>query len=444
MGAIQIGSNRRVGHSWDEKGTRHGLSPGAWLEVLLFAALASVLFIASNIFSEWPALSAVPLAFLALRYGSTTAVLGCLSWILFCNLLQISLKQTPDPLAIEYLGPVLISLLCGYFSDLCRESQLANIAARQHDAQLLDEVTQSHHLLQLSHARLEQRVVGGVDTLRESLQRLHASLIASANQELPLASRGQEMLLQFDSLTWVQSASLYMVNIDDKVIPKTAAEIGEPPPLQQDGILISEAIAQRKMLAVTDVRAALEQKGPLAVAPIVDNDQRVRAIVCVHKVPFLSFNRDNLALMAVLAAHLGHMISTTERIGGSDNRQVFEHTVKRACEDATSFALPATLVQWTFKPTQVASNAAVFVRDNIRGLDHSLLETIGDSERLTLLCSLTDRSEFDAMVQRLQQMLSTRHAVELNANISDSKVHSIAPRDKPAVLLQQMNLGSHE
>ena len=444
MHLMKIGKFQLNGYGQDAAAATR-IASGAWIEILLLAGLAATLNTVSYFYSNWPVLSALPLAFVSLRHGSAAAVLSALIWVLMSSLVQKILGNTPEPLAMAHLGPILVALLCGYFSDYWREKHIATVSARQHDAQLLDEISQSHHLLQLSHARLEQRVVGGVDTLRESLQRLHTSLLAHTEQELPLADRGPELLLQFDSLTWIQSASLHLVSNDgtqqqSTVVIEATAEIGEPPSLQVNDPLVSEAIAQRKMLAVTDVRASLNAKSPLAVAPIVDNNNHVRAIVCVHKVPFLSFNRENLALMAVLAAHIGHMISTTESVASADSKQIFKHNIKRACDDASSFGLPSTLVQWTFHSSQVATTAATFIRDNVRGLDHPLLENHNNTQRLTLLCSLTDRSEFDLLHERLQQLLATRYAIDLNTNVNGFKVHVVKAKDQPEQLLAMMDL----
>ena len=415
-----------------------------WVEVLLLASVASLFSTISQHFVEWPFLSTIPLAFIALRHGSSSAVLGCLFWILLCSLVQKSLGQDPEPFAVEHLGPVLVSLLCGYFSDFWHEKQVATKKAEQHSALLLDEVTLSHHLLQLSHARLEQRVVGGVDTLRESLQRLHSSLATHAEHAQPLAERGPELLLQFDSLTWIQSASIHMVGENGQPHNEAAAEIGDPPALHNRDELVAEAITQRKMLAVTDFRATTNRKTPLAVAPIVDNDNRVRAIVCVHKVPFLSFNRENLALMAVLAAHLGHMISTTERGGSPNLKRNFAHTVQRACEDAEKFNLPSTMAQWIFHSSEMALTAAKYIRDNVRGLDHPWLENSDNATRLTVLCSLTDRSEFDSMLERLKQLLAVRYAIDLDANVSEFQVHVITAKDDKLSLLRLMKMQAND
>lgn len=423
---------------------RARLTLGGWSEILLCAGLAVGFSTLSNHLPEWPALSTLALVFVALRYGLSKAVLVCLMWVLACSLLQKALGQEPQPLALEHLGPALTALLCGYFSDNCHEKQSATRAARRLDSLQLDEMRQNHYLLLLSHTRLEQRVAGGVDTLRKSLQRLQASLTANSDQEKGLANRATELLLQFDSLTWIQSASLHIVGTDKKPLSQAAATIGEPPALQTNSTLAIESIAQRKMLAVTDIRAALLEKGPLAVAPIVDNDGRIHAIVCVYKIPFFSFNRENLALMAVLAAHIGHMLSKASYAGSTDKKQAFMHAIKRACDDASTFGLPSVLVQWSFHSSREAFTAAKRMHNSVRGLDHPLLDTYESTPRLTLLCSLTNLSEFNLMFERLQQLLTAQHNIDINLNIRDFKVHSVIPGDRPDNLAKTMSLSCND
>lgn len=416
------------------------IGPAGWLEVLLLSGLAAVLSTVSSYFAEWPALASIPLGFSALRHGSSSAVLGSLIWIMFCSVLQLLLGLPPEPLALEHLGPILIALLCGYFSDTWHERLTAMESARRNQGRLLEQLSNGHHLLQLSHARLEQRVIGGVDNLRESLQRLHDSLDVDAQQRVPLESQAQDILLQFDSLTWIQSAALYLVDgeLSDDQTP--AAEMGEPPVPEALDPMLHEVVRQRKMLAVTDIRSSAKPQSPIAAAPIVDHTGCVRAVVCVYKVPFLSFNRENLALMAVLAAHIGYMISTAERINADDNRANLERQLTLACEDADKFNLPSVLVQWTFHPSQTSTTAAKYIRDNVRGLDFPLLQIGADSTRLTLLCLLTDKSEFEQMHERLEELLAVRYAIDLKANLIDHRVIAVDGGVSPAGLLNMIEL----
>ncbi len=421
-----------------EARARLGIS--GWLEIVLLACLAALLTAAADLYPAFPALSAVPLAFLALRHGSSPAVLGGLIWILAYSLMQKTLHQAPDPLSLDNLGPLLVTLLCGYSSDHWRELRVSSSSVQQHQDHTLTTLTHEHHLLQLSHARLEQRVIGGVETLRESLERLHKSMRRRAEKELPLARQAADLLTLFDSLTWIQSAAIYMVKLDGRFLTTASAEFGQPPPLDDGDELVKAAITQGKVLAVSDTGLVQANSDVLIAAPIVDNEQLVRAVVCVHKVPFLSFNTENLTLLAVLTAHLGHMISTAEKAASTGFHEQFVQHLQRACKDASAFALPATLAQWTFKQSLSAQNTAQFLQDNVRGLDHLYLEHSSGHERLTLLCTLTDTPQYELMVERIEQLLEARFAINLEAQILRQRVHAVAKKDSPESLLKLMGL----
>lgn len=419
---------------------RARLGISGWLEIVLLACFAALLTAATDIFPAFPALSTIPLAFLALRHGSSPGVLGGLIWILAYSLIQRTLQQTPDPLSLDNLGPLLVILLCGYASDHWRELRVSSLSVQHHQDHTLTALTHEHHLLQLSHARLEQRVIGGVETLRESLEQLHKSMCRRAERELPLARQAADLLTLFDSLTWIQSAAIYMVRLDGRFLTTASAEFGHPPPLEAEDALVMEAITQGRVLAVSDSGFEKANAGVLIAAPIVDNEQLVRAVVCVYKVPFLSFNTENLTLLAVLAAHLGHMISTAEKAATASEHEQFVHTLRRACRDASAFALPATLAQWTFKQSQTAQKTAQFLQDNIRDLDHLYIENNAGLERLTLLCTLTDAKQYELLVGRIAQLLDTRFAIKLEAQTTRQRVHAISAKDTPESLLKLMSI----
>jgi len=75
----------------------------------------------------------------------------------------------------------------------------------------------------------------------------------------------------------------------------------------------------------------------LVAAPLVDSANTVRALVTVRRIPFLSFTPDNIQLLAVLSAHIGHLISEAEHAGKGDSEQRFRRELKHVCNDARRF-----------------------------------------------------------------------------------------------------------
>jgi len=375
------------------------------LEFVLLGTLACALYVLTAVITALPNLCALPLALLALRHGGLSAIAASFLVIATHVTLRVLDVSTVALHTGDFLVPCLTALLCGYASDHWRTKLEGEEAKHRHQRQSMDELSLSHHLLHVSHARLEQRVVGGIDTLRESLQSLHRSLRDSSAKGEPLASRGPELLAQFDAFAWVQSASLHMVTPRQQVESLAVAEVGEPPMLDSTGALLQAAVKEGKTLAVTDVRAALNEKGPLVVTPIMNPQGNAIAVICVYKIPFLSFTQENLGLIAILSTHMGHLIDKSSVTVGASAQQDFTRTLDLAFQDSLKFDVISTVGQWTLDNTYAAQQAAAYIRDNVRGLDCPLLETVDHKLRLTLLCSMTNRADFDATIQRLEQRI---------------------------------------
>ena len=150
----------------------------------------------------------------ALRYGSLAGVFGMLcllaSWFVLRKVGFYADWSFPEG---TMLGGFILSLVCGEFADLWRVRLQRAESAASYALERLQNLTQRHVLLRLSHDRLEENLLVKPYTVRDALFRLRdLTLDESDGKVLPAADDLINLLAEYCQL---QRAGLYPI-IDGK------------------------------------------------------------------------------------------------------------------------------------------------------------------------------------------------------------------------------------
>ncbi len=404
--------------------SRPGAPPLAWLETLLITAALPALgllfngddpfFLRSSFF--W--LSLAPLL-AALRYGfahgfvsAALLTAGMLFHVHFANAGAVELPVS-SALALAVTG-----MLAGAWSDWWSQSLAHAKAENAYHRQRLDEFTTAYHLLRISHERLSHRVAASTDSLRDTLQRLYGHLQHSAQPHAPMRGMGGDVLGLFSNFTWVQVAALYAVDPGGRLRHPPEATLGDPATVDEHNPLVIAALRKRKLVAATAAENRDRTGGLLACAPIVDSDDRCRALLVIERMPFMTFTSENLRLLAVLAAHVGHLLARVEATtleGASE----FSRHLQRALADLREFALPSTLVTLHCPAGQHGADLADFALTQMRGLDRPWqTRARGGTTLVCLLMPLTTEEEAGRYLERLESALGKRREVASLADLA--------------------------
>jgi len=403
---------------------RTGAPPTAWLETLIISAALPVLglllhaedpfFLRSGFF--W--LSLAPLL-TALRYGFAhgfvSAALLTAGMVAHEHFSSVGEAELPvgSALALAVTG-----MLAGAWSDWWAQ-RLAQVSAENaYHRQRLDEFTTAYHLLRISHERLSHRVAASTDSLRDTLQRLYGHLQRSAHPHAPLRGMGADVLGLFGNFTWVQVAALYAVDDDGRLRHPAEATLGEPATVDVHNPLVTAALRERQLVAATAADNRERTGGLLACAPIVDGDDRCHALLVIERMPFMNFTGENLRLLAVLAAHVGHLLARVEATT-LDGATEFSRHLQRALADLREFALPATLVTLHCPAGQQGADVADFALTQTRGLDRPWqARGRGGTTLFCLLMPLTTDEEAGRYLERLETALGKRRAIDSLADLA--------------------------
>ncbi|MEM6987326.1 MAG: PelD GGDEF domain-containing protein, partial [Pseudomonadota bacterium] len=191
--------------------------------------------------------------------------------------------------------------------------------------------------------------------------------------------------------------------------------VGDPKPLDGQNPLVEAALRTRKLVNLTELDPAHQIGTVLVAAPLVDGNNRVRALVTVRRIPFLSFTPENIQLLAVLSAHIGHLITEAELAGKGDSEQRFRRELQRVCHDAETFHLPAMLVRFQLTSPDHQRDLADYITSLMRGLDVATKKQVGPQTELMLLMPLTEAREYDTFQKRVEESVEQRFGRSLTA-----------------------------
>ncbi len=313
------------------------------------------------------------------------------------------------------LGTVLITLIGGIWSDGYAHNLNAEQARTAYQAKRLDDFAQNYHALRLSHDRLEYRLAGSVVSLRETLQDVRRAFQRSFHASTKLDDFAEDILALFDSFSWVQAAELHLVDDLGRLMATAAASVGDPKPLDSHNPLVKAALHNRKLVNLTELDPTEQIGSVLVAAPLVDTAGRIRALVTIRRMPFLSFTPDNIQLLAVLSAHIGHLIAEAEHNGRGDSEQRFRRELAHVCQDARQFHLPAMLVRIELNGPEQRQTLSEYIVSLLRSLDVATVCQRGPRTELMILMPLTEVREYQTFQARLEEAVEQRFGRSLAA-----------------------------
>ena len=280
------------------------VSPMAWLEApLLVVAAGLVGFMVRPedplIFTGGIRWSIVVVLVVALRYGSLIGSVGMFTLlVLWWGCRAVGLYPDMAFPEMTFLGGYIIILITGEFADMWRVRLARAESQAGYALERLQNLTQRHVLLRLSHDRLEENLLAKPYTVRDALLRLRDVMMDDSHEEaLP---GGQELLNLLAEYCQLQRGGLYHVD-GGRVHPEPVALLGGNRPLVTDDALLRHALEHRVLTHVQTSEASENYQGFYWVcAPVMNSGGGLIGVVVVERMPFLSIHYENLQLFGLL------------------------------------------------------------------------------------------------------------------------------------------------
>ena len=384
----------------------------------------------------YPWVAALPVV-LAARYGSVWGGACALLASLACLAHAERYASTPLALAALVVGMFVTVLMVGEIGLAWRRRAARAEAEAGYLQRRLQEFSNEHHVLKVSHGLLQESLAGRRMSLREALQRLERVVPEGGAAFGPGFAGNAELMAAFAQFCSVQVAGLYAMRSPTVIEPEPVAVHGAMEPLQVFDPLLRATIADGKMNAVRLDAYAVEsdERALLAVVPIVDSGGRLHGVLAVREMHFMAFQRENLNLMALLGAWLGDRFG---RVGGfsASPADHFLSELDAALQRVREFEVPAALVCVRAADHPDAAEALRFVARDIRSLDRAWPATAPDGAPVaTVLLPLSSETDAEDYAGRMLGAVRDRFGVEPGRLVASLHLRALVPADTRASCL---------
>lgn len=389
----------------------------------------------------------LPPMLVALRYGFFYGLISALLLLASVGIAYrihwISLEEFPYTFAI---GIMLVVMLTGEFRDHWQRN-LDQLNVSNTNRQLrLDEFTRSHHLLKVSHDRLEQQLAGSGQSLREAIRSIHRLIILDdEGLSVQTAKSILNIFVEYGSL---QICAIVAIE-EGEINPKPLAHIGFIDEVPINDPLIQKSLQTNRLVSMAqEVSADLhEQNSSLLVCiPISDCTGFPWAILIVKRISFFALQDKTLRLLAVIAGHVGDLLNFKKISphAESESIQYFHLNLIRSLHDKAEFDVPSYIVLFSVKKSFVGDQVIDLIKRMRRGLDLVVEEKEGDCMYLCLLLPLTDTFGYEGYRLRLNdfcRMDLGKSLVELGVSMSS---HEIDKKQRLEIFLKEHKLNGEQ
>lgn len=270
----------------------------------------------------------LPLLLIALRYGTLAAMTG-FGMVLAAVLLYGTqmLGESPNTDHLQQLAGMSIILLvvgelAGGWRQRYQEGQ-AHLHSLRSD---MSQVERELQVVQVSHAQLEEELLGAGHSLKRSLDLVKDTLPAHLPRASQTAWLADKMMEVLSAYGWLEAAAFLAVDGDLIVDLQPLAQKGSLGVLRSNDRLLQEALRSKKPVSfkrsayLANAHAALGSN-LIAVLPLLDKNRRVQMVLAVQHIQFAAYTQKNLNLLATLCNWLGNVLPV-KAVGQAHNKQV--------------------------------------------------------------------------------------------------------------------------
>lgn len=328
------------------------------------------------------------------------------------------------------VGGFVQMIIAGHFYDVLaqRINRLRDVNGYLDDR--LVSITHNHYLLRVSHERLERDLLTKPSTLRDAVRYLRSLSSSSTHGDtLPNA----QAMLEFAALSCqIEVGSIFPGNADE-LGSRPVASVGEHFDLDVSDPLVTECFEQRALVHLRQIDT--QESSYLACVPIIAESGKLRGILVVRKMPFLSLNLDNLQLLLVLLDYYADGVEQNTLIAA------IQHDVP---ECPSEFALELGRLGRMCRASDVRSSvvALVFPREAIgeslydetlrqhRALDLHWTYDTEQARVILILMPLTDDNGINGYLARLDDNFRKQFDTDLtqaHVAVHSAGVDSVTP-----------------
>lgn len=291
-----------------------------WIEILTLAIgipLLKWLFDLNDPFftqASFPWLL-IPLLLLALRYGTVTAAagFGLLVVLTLAHIWSVSGKLPNATQWQNMAGMAIMLLLAGELTSQWRRRYTEGQEHLNTLRNSMHKVERELQVLQVSHAQLEEEMLGVGHSLKRSLDVVKKNVPKDASPTVQRAWLADKMMEVLGTYDWLETAAFLVVNANGVSNAQILAQKGNVQALSKEDYLLQEVMRSRRPVsfkreAYVDNSSNSVGSALIAALPVLDASGHLRMILAVQHIQFAAYNRKNLNLLATLCSWLGTLL----------------------------------------------------------------------------------------------------------------------------------------
>lgn len=413
---------------WRNKPLLPGLIPANWVwaESLLIPALAlalSWLIQPQDPYGfarSFPWIWLAPLL-IALRYGVLPGASSCAVLLLAWPLLGGG-QAFPSA---YFLGGGILTLIAGEYSGLWRTRMRRLEELNGYLDERIEQLSRRHHLLRLSHERLEQNLISKPVTLRDALAQLATLLKTDTGPgNLPAAQACLDFLAQIGQF---ESAAIFEYS-GQALNPQAVAQLGwNAGDYHRDPLLV-HACKLRRLCHVQTESLQDANTAFLLALPLVSGAGQLRGVLAVRQMPFFALNDDTLQMLAALGAYYAEQITVHEIAAPileimPDCPPDFAYETFKLQRVQRETGLSSAIVILTLRSGPLQNDLFNVIQKAQRSQDMIWPIQLGGHRILVTLMPLCSLSAVEGYLVRIEQLLSERFACDFHkARIETAQV----------------------
>jgi len=210
----------------------------------------------------------------------------------------------------QFLGGLLLTMICGQFSDLWEKRFARQQVLQQYSEQRLDALTRDFYITRLSHDILEQNLITQPATLRNAFEDLRQ--LIDREQASLRGEAAQSLLVLLAHYTRMEAMAFHPLE-GDRFAPEPAVVIGPRARLNLHDPLVVAALEKgtNAFYPVSQIIAE-NVSDYLAVIPVEAPGNRLLGLLVIRDMPFLALNEENLMMAKAILQYFADELSAFE------------------------------------------------------------------------------------------------------------------------------------
>lgn len=376
---------------------------------------------------------------IALRYGlwpSQFSIILLLTYYLY----RYPTDFNSIPLQLFTLGGFLLTLLCVIFQKDWSNKISSSEKISDYLQKRIQSTAYAYKIMLLTYRKLEHEYIGKPVTIRSSLIELHELMFR--NEEASHKTVLTRFLNIASLLCSIDVGGIFPVK-NNEIIPTPISALGTLVQPQQNDFLIQESIEKSKLTYVT-VKEILKGHSSqyLIVAPFLDQENNIYALLIIQEMPFLRLNEDNIETLNLLIQYFAEGTSvknaTLILTRFPDCTVEFANELQRLTNLQKATKRDSALVAFQFSDTPHKDNYLFTIKNEKRGIDTTWETKIGKNIFLLVLMPFTNIYGVDSYKIRINKILSNDFNITLGSKEIKFKHCQISSFQDPIHILQDL------